>query len=87
VPVRILPLATTPAIKDSQHSRKESGGDYGMAFARPVNKVEGIIPRWNRLIVDQDLDGTSAQPARHFRNVSRALFQGAEEPQIVAARL
>src|SRR5262249_2166067 len=58
-----------------------------MAFTRPVNKVEGIIPQRNLLVPDNHLDGTRAQPARHFLHVGSALLPGAEEPLIVAARL
>jgi hypothetical protein len=56
-----------------------------MAFARPMNKVEGIIAQRNLLVVDNHFDGTSPKPARHFRNVSSALLHGAEETQIVGA--
>src|ERR1700731_308734 len=56
---RLWRLATTPTIKDGQDTRKQSGGNHGMTLARPMNKVEGIIPQRNLLVVDNHLDGTS----------------------------
>ena len=75
------------AIERGHDTRKQSGSKHSMAFARPVNKIKCIITQWNLLVVDNHLDGTSPQPARHFCNVGRALLQGAEETQIIAPRL
>src|SRR5438034_427721 len=49
--------------------------------------VKGAIAQRDLLIVHDHLNRASAQPALHFRKVGSTLLSGAEEAQIVAARL
>ena len=76
-----------PAIEEGEDARKQSGSNHGMAFARPMDEIDGVISKRNALIVHDHLDGASSQPACHLLNVGSALFHGAEETHIVAARL
>jgi len=34
---------TAPAIEHGQDTWKQSGGNHGMAFAGPMNKIESVI--------------------------------------------
>jgi hypothetical protein len=78
---------TAPAIKNGHDSWKQDGGDHGMAFARQMDKVDGIITQRDLVIVDDHLNPASPQPSLHLRNVGGPLLLGAEETPIVAARL
>src|SRR5436190_1666435 len=78
---------TAPAIKEGHDSWKQGGGDHGVAVVRQMDKVKGAIAQRDLLIVHDHLNRASAQPALHLRKVGSTLLSGAEEAQIVAARL
>jgi ketosteroid isomerase-like protein len=46
-----------PAIEEGEDSRKQAGGNHGMAFARPMDKVDGVISERDVLVVQDHLDG------------------------------
>ena len=80
-------MSPRPTIEDCHDSRKHGSGDHGVAFARQMDKVDGVIAQRDLLVVHDYFNRASAQPAFHFRNVGSTLLLGAEETQIVSARL
>ena len=65
----------------------QGGSDHGVAFARQMDKVGGVIAQRDLVIVDDHFNPASPQPAFHFRNIGGPLLLGDEKTPIVAARL
>src|SRR5260370_5658705 len=63
-----------PRFKDCHDTRKQGGGDHGVAFARQMDKVDGLIAQRDLVIVDDDFNPAHPQPALHFRNIGSPLL-------------